>query len=175
MHTTRRKLLTLAGGAIALPAISTTAMAQAYPTRPVKFMVGFSPGGPNDILGRIAAEWLTKQLGQPFEVDNRAGRSGNIATKAVVKAAPDGYTILLAGPANQISGSLYSNLPFNFLRDIAPVAGTARSPYVVVINPELPVKSVPELIAYGKANPGKLNFASAGVGSSIWNFGASRA
>ena len=166
MQTTRRQLLTLAGGALALPAVSRIAMAQAYPARPVKFMVGFSPGGPNDILGRIAADWLTNQLGQPFEVENRAGRSGNIATEAVVKAAPDGYTILLAGPANQISGSLYSNLPFNFLRDIAPVAGITREALVMVVHPSVPAKTVSEFIAYAKANPGKVTMASTGNGSS---------
>ncbi len=141
-------------------------MAQAYPARPVKFMVGFAPGGPNDTLGRIAADWLTKQLGQPFEVENRSGRSGNIATEAVVKAAPDGYTILLCGPANQISGSLYSNLPFNFLRDIAPVVGITREALVMVVHPSVPAKTVPEFIAYAKANPGKVTMASTGNGSS---------
>ena len=138
MTIVRRRFLQLAGGVLALPASSRLAMAQTYPARPVKFMVGFAPGGPNDILGRIVAGWLTQRLGQPFEVENRSGRSGNIATEAVVKATPDGYTILLCGPANQISGSLYSNLPFNFLRDIAPVAGITREPLVMVVHPRCP-------------------------------------
>ena len=166
MNTTRRHIFQLAGGALALPALTRLAMAQSYPVRPVKFMVGFSPGGPNDILGRIAADWLTKRLGQPFEVENRSGRSGNIATEAVVRAAPDGYTILLCGPANQISGSLYTNLPFNFLRDIAPVAGITREALVMVVHPSVPAKTVPEFIAYAKANPGKVTMASTGNGSS---------
>jgi tripartite-type tricarboxylate transporter receptor subunit TctC len=166
MTIVRRRFLQLAGGALALPALSRPSMAQAYPARPVKFMVGFAPGGPNDTLGRIAADWLTKQLGQPFEVENRSGRSGNIATEAVVKAAPDGYTILLCGPANQISGSLYSNLPFNFLRDIAPVVGITREALVMVVHPSVPAKTVPEFIAYAKSNPGKVTMASTGNGSS---------
>jgi len=139
-------------------------MAQAYPARPVKFMVGFAPGGPNDILGRIAADWLTKRLGQPFEVENRSGRSGNIATEAVVKAAPDGYTILLCGPANQISGSLYSNLPFNFLRDIAPVVGITREALVMVVHPSVPAKTLAEFIAYAKTRA-SIDYGSAGAGT----------
>ncbi len=166
MKLARRRFLQLAGGALAAPAVASSAQEQAYPARPVKFMVGFSPGGPNDILGRIAAEWLTKQLGQPFEIENRAGRSGNTATEAVVRAAPDGYTILLAGPANAISGSLYSNLPFIFLRDIAPVAGITREALVMVVHPSVPAKTVPEFIAYAKSNPGKITMASTGNGSS---------
>ncbi len=141
-------------------------MAQAYPARPVKFVVGFAPGGPNDILGRIVAGWLTERLGQPFVVENRSGRSGNIATEAVVRAPADGYTILLAGPANAISGSLYSNLPFNFLRDIAPVAGITREALVMVVHPSVPAKTVAEFIAHAKANPGKVTMASTGNGSS---------
>jgi tripartite-type tricarboxylate transporter receptor subunit TctC len=162
----RRRFLQLAGGALAAPATSRLAMAQAYPTRPVKFMVGFAPGGPNDILGRIVAGWLGERLGQPFVVENRSGRSGNIATEAVVRAPADGYTILLAGPANAISGSLYSNLAFNFLRDIAPVAGITREALVMVVHPSVPAKTVPEFIAHAKANPGKVTMASTGNGSS---------
>src|SRR5438552_17357986 len=130
MRLPRRRFLRLAGIAAALPALLHPASAQAYPSRPVRFMVGFPAGGPNDILGRLMAGWLSERLGQSFTVENRPGRSGNIATEAVVRAAPDGTTILLAGPANAISGSLYSNLPFNFLRDIAPVAGITREALV---------------------------------------------
>ena len=166
MTIVRRRFLQLAGGALAAARLIEARHGQAYPARPVKFMVGFAPGGPNDILGRIAADWLTKRLGQPFEVENRSGRSGNIATEAVVRAAPDGYTILLCGPANQISGSLYSNLPFNFLRDIAPVVGITREALVMVVHPSVPAKTVPEFIAYAKANPGKVTMASTGNGSS---------
>lgn len=141
-------------------------MAQAYPTQPIRFMVGFAPDGPNDILGRIIAGWLTERLGQPFVVENRSGRSGNIATETVVRAPADGYTILLVGPANAISGSLYYNLPFNFLRDIAPVAGITREALVMVVHPSVPARTVPEFIAHAKANPGKVTMASTGNGSS---------
>jgi tripartite-type tricarboxylate transporter receptor subunit TctC len=162
----RRRFLQLTGGAALAPMMPGHAWAQTYPTRPVRFMVGFAPGGPNDILGRIMAGWLTARLGQPFVVENLSGRSGNIATEAVVRAPADGYTILLAGPANAISGSLYSNLPFNFLRDIAPVAGITREALVMVVHPSVPARTVPEFIAYAKANPGKVTMASTGNGSS---------
>ena len=162
----RRRFLHLAGGALAATSAASSAMAQGYPRRPVKFMVGFPRGGPNDILGRIMATWLSDLLDQPFEVENRPGRSGNIATEAVVRAPPDGYTILLAGPANAISGSLYSNLPFNFLRDIAPVAGITREALVLVVHPSVPANTVPEFLAYAAANPGKVIMASTGNGSS---------
>ncbi len=147
-----------------LPA--TDARAQAYPTRPVRFIVGFPPGGPNDILARLVAQWLSDRLGQPFVVENRPGASGNIATEAVVRAPADGYTLLLVGPANAISGSLYDNLSFNFLRDIAPVAGITREPLVMVVHPSVPANAVPEFIAYAKANPGSVRMASTGNGSS---------
>ena len=166
MKLPRRQFLHLAAGAATLPAVSRVAMAQSYPARPVRFMVGFAPGGPNDILGRIVATWLSERLGQPFVVENRSGRSGNIATEAVVRAPADGYTILLVGPANAISGSLYSNLPFNFLRDIAPVAGITREALVMVVHPSVPARTVPEFIAHAKANPGKVTMASTGNGSS---------
>jgi tripartite-type tricarboxylate transporter receptor subunit TctC len=162
----RRHFLQLAGAAAALPATSGIAMAQAYPAKPVRLIVGFSPGGPNDILGRLIAGWLSQRLGQPFVVENQAGRSGNIATEAAVRAAPDGYTLLLVGPANAISGSLYNNLPFNFLRDIEPVAGVTREALVMVVHPSVPAKTVPEFIAHAKANPGKVTMASTGNGSS---------
>jgi tripartite-type tricarboxylate transporter receptor subunit TctC len=166
IRATRRIFLHLAGAAVTLPAVSRIALAQSYPTRPVRFMVGFAPGGPNDILGRLIAGWLTERLGQPFVVENRPGRSGNIATEAVVRAPADGYTILLVGPANAISGSLYSNLSFNFLRDIAPVAGITREALVMVVHPAVPARTVPGFIAYAKGNPGKVTMASTGNGSS---------
>src|SRR5712691_1934807 len=142
------------------------ARAQTYPTRPVRFIVGFPPGGPNDILARLMAQWLSDRLGQPFVVENRPGASGNIATEAVVRAPPDGYTLFLVGPANAISGSLYDNLSFNFLRDIAPVAGITREPLVMVVHPSVPANTVPEFIARAKANPGNVRMASTGNGSS---------
>jgi tripartite-type tricarboxylate transporter receptor subunit TctC len=141
------------------------ARAQTYPTRPVRFIVGFPPGGPNDILARLVGQWLSDRRGQPFVVENRPGASGNIATEAVVRA-PDGYTLLLVGPANAISGSLYDNLSFNFLRDIAPVAGITREPLVMVVHPSVPANTVPEFIARAKANPGNIRMASTGNGSS---------
>ena len=163
----RRRFLQLAAGAAALPAVSRAAFAQAYPSQPIRIIVGFAAGSGSDIFARLMAQWLSERLGQPVLIENRPGAGGNIGTEAVVKAPPDGYTLLQWVPANAVNNSLYEKLSFNFLRDIAPVAGTARAPYVVVVNPELPVKSIPELIAHAKANPGKLNFASAGVGTGI--------
>jgi tripartite-type tricarboxylate transporter receptor subunit TctC len=145
---------------------TSAAHAQAYPSKPVRFVIGFPAGGPNDILGRIVAQWLSQRLGQPFNVENKGGRSGNIATEEVVRSAPDGYTILLCGPANAISGSLYPNLPFNFLRDIVPVAGVTREALVMVVHPSVPAKTVPEFLAYAKANADKIKMASTGNGSS---------
>jgi tripartite-type tricarboxylate transporter receptor subunit TctC len=142
------------------------AHAQTCPSRPVRFLVGFPAGGPNDILGRLMAQWLSQKLGQPFNVENKAGQSGNIATAEVVRAPADGYTILLAGPANAISGSLYPNLSFNFLRDNAPVAAISREPLVMVVHPSVPAKSVPEFLAYAKANLAAIKLASTGSGSS---------
>lgn len=141
-------------------------LAQSYPSKPVRFLVGFPAGGPNDILGRIAASWLSQRLGQPFNVENKGGRSGNIATEEAVRAAPDGYTVLLCGPANAISGSLYPNLPFSFLRDMTPVAGITREALVLVVHPSVPAKTVPEFLAHAKANPSAVKMASTGVGSS---------
>ena len=165
MRPSRRRLLALTGAAAVLPAAARMAAAQPYPTRPVRLMVGFPAGGPNDILARLIAQWLTDRLGRPFVVENRPGASGNIATEAVVRAPADGYTLLLVGPANAIGASLYANLSFNFLRDIVPVASINREPSIVEVTPSLPVRSIPELIAYAKANPGKISHASAGAGT----------
>jgi len=161
----RRHLLQLAAFA-ALPATTTMASAQSYPSKPVRFVVSFPPGGPNDILGRIVAGWLSQRLGQPFNVENKGGKSGNIATEDVVRAPADGYTVLLCGPANAISGSLYPNLPFNFLRDILPVAGVTREPLVMVVHPSVRAKTVAEFLTDAKANPAANKMASTGVGSS---------
>jgi tripartite-type tricarboxylate transporter receptor subunit TctC len=163
----RRQFLQLTAAALATPALSRSAFAQTYPSQPIRIIVGFAAGSGSDIFARLMAQWLSERLGQSVIVENRPGGGGNIGTEAVVKAAPDGYTLLQWVPANAVNNTLYQNLNFNFLRDIAPVAGTARSPYVVVVNPALPVNSIPELIAHAKANPGKLNFASAGVGTGI--------
>ena len=163
----RRRLLGLAVGALALTAVSPAAHAQSYPAQPVRIVVAFAAGSGSDILARLMAQWLSERIGQSVIIENRPGAGGNVGTESVVKAAPDGYTLLKIVPANTVNDTLYQNLPFNFLRDIAPVAGMARVPYVVVINQSLPVNSIPELIAYAKANPGKLNFASAGVGTGI--------
>jgi tripartite-type tricarboxylate transporter receptor subunit TctC len=165
MELARRRFLHLAGVSAILPAVPRTAGAQAYPARPVRFVVGFPANGPNDILARLMGEWLSERLGQPFAVENRPGASGNIATEAVVRAPADGYTILLVGPANAISGSLYPNLSFNFLRDIAPVAGITREALVMLVHPSVPAKTVAEFIAYAKANPAA-KMASTGNGSS---------
>ena len=166
MKLARRRFLSVVGSAAILPALRRVAKAQTYPSRPVRFVVGFPAGGPNDILARLVAQWLTERLGQPFVVENQPGASSNIATEAAVRAPADGYTLLLAGPANAINASLYDNLPFNFLRDIAPVAGITREPLVLVVHPSVPAKTVPELIARAKANPGKIRMATTGNGSS---------
>jgi tripartite-type tricarboxylate transporter receptor subunit TctC len=163
----RRQFLQLAAGAAMLPAISTIGAAQAYPSRPVRLIIGYTPGGSADLTARLMGQWLSERLGQPFVIENRPGGGTNIATEAVVRAPSDGYTLLLAAPANAINATLYDKLNFNFLRDVEPVAGIIRFPNVVVVNPQVPVKSIPELIAYAKANPGKLNMASSGNGSTI--------
>src|SRR5258707_10140548 len=165
MPVARRRFLQLAAFA-ALPGWPPMANAQSYPTKPVRFVIGFPAGGPNDILGRIIAGWLSQKLGQPFNAENKGGRSGNIATEEVVRAVPDGYTVLLCGPANAISGSLYPNLSFNFLRDMLPVAGVTREALVMVVHPSVPAKTVPEFLAHAKANPGAMKMASTGNGSS---------
>ncbi len=161
----RRKFLHLAAGAAALPAVSRMAWAQTYPTRPVRIIVPFPPGGPNDILTRLVGQWLSERLGEPFVIENRPGAAANIATEAVVRASPDGYTLLNASTPNAINATLYKKLNFNFMRDIAPVATISRTTFVMVVHPSVPAKTVPEFIAYTKANPGKLNMASAGDGA----------
>jgi tripartite-type tricarboxylate transporter receptor subunit TctC len=167
MNFPRRQLLKLAVGATVLPAFTQLVKAENYPTRPIRLVIGYTPGGSADLTARLMGQWLSERLGQSFVVENRPGGGTNIATEAVVRAPPDGYTFLLAAPANAINASLYEKLNFNFLRDTEPVAGIIRFPNVVVVNPSVPVKTIPELIAYAKANPGKLNMASSGNGSTI--------
>ena len=145
--------------------MSRIAWAQAYPTRPVRIIVGFAAGGATDIIARLMGQWLSERLGQPFVIENRPGAGSNIGTEAVVRAPPDGYTLLLVDSPNAINATLYDKLNFNFIRDIAPVASIIRVPYVMVVNPSVPAKTVPEFIAYAKANPGKINMASAGIGT----------
>jgi tripartite-type tricarboxylate transporter receptor subunit TctC len=164
MKLPRRQFLHLAAGAAALPAVSRFAWAQGYPARPVRIIVGFAPGGANDILARLIGQWLSERLGQPFVIENRPGGGSNIATEAVVRAPADGYTLLLVGPPQAINATLYEKLNFNFLRDIAPVAGIIRAPNVMEVNPSVPANTVSEFIAYAKANPGRVNMASAGNG-----------
>jgi tripartite-type tricarboxylate transporter receptor subunit TctC len=164
---TRRNALRLAASTVAMPFVSTTGWAQAYPTRPVRIFVGYAAGGPTDIVARLIGQWLSERLGQQFIVENRPGGSGNIAAETVVRAPPDGYTLLTIGPSNAINATLYDNLTFNFARDIAPAAGIMRVSNVMEVNATFPAKTVTEFISYGKANPGKINFASAGVGTSI--------
>jgi len=161
----RRTFLHLAAGAAALPAVSSIARAQAYPSRPVRVIEGFGAGGAPDILARLLGQWLSERLGQQFVIENRTGAATNIATEAVVRAPPDGYTLLLVTPANAISATLYDNLNFNFIRDITPVASFVRAPFVMVVNPSFPAKTVPEFITYAKANPGRINMASGGIGT----------
>ena len=167
MKLPRRNFLHLAAGAVALPAVSRFAWAQAYPSRPVRLVIGYPPGGSADITARLTGQWLSERLGQPVVIESRPGAATNLATEAVVRAPPDGYTLLLVAPANAINATLYDKLNFNFLRDIVPVSGIIRFPNVVVVNPSLPIKTIPELIAYAKANPGTLNMASSGNGSTI--------
>jgi tripartite-type tricarboxylate transporter receptor subunit TctC len=168
MRLPRRRFLQIAAGAAALPAVSSIARAQSYPTKPVRLIIGYPPGGSADITARLTGQWLSERLGQPVVVESRPGAATNLATEAVVRAAPDGYTLLLVAPANAINATLYeSRLSFDSLRDLVPVAGIIRFPNVVVVNPSLPIKTIPELIAYAKANPGKLNMASSGNGSTI--------
>jgi tripartite-type tricarboxylate transporter receptor subunit TctC len=166
MKLPRRQFLHLAASAAALPAVSRMARAQSYPSRPVRIIVGLAAGGMQDILARLMGQWLSERLGQPFVAENRTGGGGNIAAEAVVRAPADGYTLLTVGPSNAANATLYDKLSFNFIRDIAPVASLTRVPNVLEVHPSVPVKTVPEFIAYAKANPGKLNFASGGNGSS---------
>jgi tripartite-type tricarboxylate transporter receptor subunit TctC len=165
MRVSRRKLLQVAAGTLALPALTRMAAAQPYPARPVRIVVGFAAGGPNDIAARIIAQRLSERLGQPFIVENRPGAGSNIATEVVVRAPADGYTLLLVPPPAAINATLYDKLNFNFLRDIAPVAGIVRVPEVMVVNPSVPANTVREFIAYANAHPGKINMASAGNGT----------
>jgi tripartite-type tricarboxylate transporter receptor subunit TctC len=168
MPIARRKLLALATGVTALSTVPKMAQAQAYPTRPVRIVVGFPAGQTADIVARLMGQWLSDHLGQQFVIDNRPGASSNIATEAVVRASPDGYTLLSVNTSNFINATLYEKLPYNFVRDIAPVASTAVAPLVMVVNPSVPATTVAEFIALAKANPGKLNMGSGGVGNSTY-------
>jgi tripartite-type tricarboxylate transporter receptor subunit TctC len=161
----RHQFLHLAASAAAIPVASRIARAQTYPTRPVRIIVGFPAGGSATLLARLMGQWLSEHLGQQFIIENRPGAASNIATEAAVRAPSDGYTLLVVTPPNAINATLYEMLNYNFIRDIAPVAGIFRAPNVLDVNPSVPAKTVPELIAYAKANPGKLNYASSGNGS----------
>ena len=165
MNLARRHFLQLGAAAIAVSAVSPTAGAQSYPTRPVRWIVGYPPGGATDITARLIGQWLSERLGQPFVIENRAGASGNIGTELVAKAAPDGYTLLLVNAGNTINETFYDKLNFAFLRDITAVASIVRVPLMMLTNPSTPIKTVPEFIAYAKSNPGKLNMASPGIGT----------
>jgi tripartite-type tricarboxylate transporter receptor subunit TctC len=167
MKLPRRQFLHLAAGAAALPALPRLARAQTYPTRAVRLIVGYPPGGTADIVARLIGQWLSDRLHQQFIIDNRPGAGGNIATEAVVRAPADGYTLLLVNSANAINSTLYEKLNFNFIRDIAPVAGIMRAPLVMEIGPSVPAKTVSEFISYAKSNPGKINMGSAGVGTPV--------
>jgi tripartite-type tricarboxylate transporter receptor subunit TctC len=170
----RRKLIAVLGGAAvaaALPAIPRTAMAQVYPTRPVRVIVPFGSAGATDIVARLIGQWLLERLGQPFVIENRPGAGGNVGVEAVVRSPPDGPTLALIGAPSTINATLYENLNFNIIRDIAPVASIVRFPNVMVVNPSVPARTVPEFIAYAKANPGKLNMSSPGIGSTPHIFG----
>jgi tripartite-type tricarboxylate transporter receptor subunit TctC len=163
----RRRFLRLAAAAVAVPATARIARAQSYPARSVRIVIGYTPGGSADITSRLLGQWLTERLGQPFVVESRPGGGTNIATEAVVRAPADGYTLLLVAPANAINATLYAKLNYDFIRDMAPVAGLIRFPNVMEVNPSVPAKTVPEFVAYAKANPGKINYASSGNGSTI--------
>ena len=163
----RRGFLQLAAGAAALPVVARVARAQTYPSRPVHLIVGFAPGGTTDITARLIGQWLSEQIGQQFVIENRTGAATNIATEAVVRAPADGYTLLLVTASNAINATFYAKLSFNFIRDIAPVAGIIRYPLVMQVNPSFPAKTVPEFISYVKSNPGKISYGSGGNGTSI--------
>ena len=165
MDVPRRKFLHVAAGAAAFPAISSMTWAQTYPSRSVRLIVPFPPGGPNDVFARLIGQWLSERLGQPFIIDHRPGAGGNIGTEVVVKAAPDGYTLLLINSNHTVNATLYDKLNYNFIRDIVPIVAIIRLPLVLVLNPLLPAKTLLEFIAHAKANPGKLNYASVGNGS----------
>jgi tripartite-type tricarboxylate transporter receptor subunit TctC len=162
----RRRFLHLTTGAVAMPAVSRVAWADTFPSRPVHLVVFYAAGGGNDIIARLLGQWLSQRLGQSFIIENRPGGGGNTGTEYVVHAEPDGYTLLLSSTANVVNASLYNNLDFDFVRDVAPVASISYEPNVMVLNPSVPAKTIPEFIAYAKANPGKINFGSAGIGSS---------
>jgi tripartite-type tricarboxylate transporter receptor subunit TctC len=166
MMPSRRRLLAAAASAAALPALTRLAYAQNYPTRPVRILVGFAPGGAPDILARLMGQWLSERLGQPFIVENKPGANGNLAAEAAVKAAPDGYTLLLVATIVAIDATLYDNLAYSFTRDLTPVAALSREPNVMIVNPDFPAKTAAEFIAYAKAHPGKINMASPGIGTS---------
>ncbi len=161
----RRHFLHVAASAAALPFAPRGASAAGYPTRPVRFVVPFPPGGVSDIVGRLVGQWLSERLGQPFVIEDRGGAGSNLGTEVVVNAAPDGYTLLLDGSSNAVNATLYPDLSFNFLRDIAPVASVFRAPHIMEVSPDFPAKTVPDFIAYAKAHPGTLNVASAGTGT----------
>jgi tripartite-type tricarboxylate transporter receptor subunit TctC len=165
MKLPRRKFLQFAGAAAVAPTFSRVATAQTYPSRPVRLIVGFAAGSTSDIYARLIGQWLSDRLGQPFIIENRPGAGTNIATEAVVRATPDGYTLLSVAPSNVVGATLYDKLNFNFIRDIAPVARVGGAPFIMEVNPSLPARTVPEFIAYAKVNPGKLNMASAGNGT----------
>src|SRR5262245_2401039 len=167
MNLPRRQFLHLAAGAAALPGMSRLATAQTYPTRPVRLLIGFAPGGTQDVIGRLLGQWLMERLGQQVIIENRPGAASNIAAEAAIRSPPDGYTLFMIGPNNAINASVYAKLGFDIVRDSAPVAVILRVPNVMEVNPAVPVTSVPEFIAYAKANPGKINFASGGVGTSV--------
>jgi tripartite-type tricarboxylate transporter receptor subunit TctC len=167
MKLPRRRFLHLAAGAAALPAVPRLARAQSYPTKPVRLLVGFAAGGGNDIAARLISHWLSERLGQQFIVENRPGAGSNIATEAVVRSAPDGYTLLLVAVSNATNATLYDNLSFNFIRDIAPVAGVMRVPNLVEVHPSVPAQTLAEFIAYARANPGKINMGSGGSGGPV--------
>jgi tripartite-type tricarboxylate transporter receptor subunit TctC len=167
MQLRRRRFLHLVAGAATLPAVLRVARAQSYPAKPVHVIVGFAPGGGNDIAARLISHWLSERLGQQFIVENRPGAGSNIATEAVVRAAPDGYTLLLVAVSNATNATLYDNLNFNFIRDIAPVAGVMRVPNLVEVHPSVPAQTLSEFIAYAKANPGKINMGSGGSGGPV--------
>ena len=167
----RRQFLHLAAGAVALPAVSRGAWAQAYPTRPVRWIVGFPPGGASDLYARLIGQWLSERLGQQFVIENRVGAGSNIATEAGIRSRPDGYTVFHVTIANAVNATLYDKLNFDLVRDIVPVAGINRAPSVVVVNPAVSANSIPELIAFARANPGKLSMASGGNGSQQHVFG----
>ena len=166
MKISRRKFLHLAASSGALPVLSRTARAQAYPSRPVHIIVPYAAAGPNDIVARVVCQWMSERLGQPFVIENRPGAGTNIGTEMVVHAPPDGYTVLVVSSSHAINATLYDKLNFSFVRDIAPVASIMRVPNVMLVNPAFPARSVREFIDYGRANPGKLNFASSGIGAS---------